>query len=59
MPVIVFTKAVGLIEVAPQDKVFKDHVCMIAEDTLDVNLGLPFYITIANLGKADVYVPKL
>lgn len=56
--VLVSAKAAGLIEVALHEKVANHHECMTAKGIMDTYPGRPFYITIANFGKAEVHLPK-
>lgn len=49
--VLVFTKAAGLVEVTPHEKVGKNHVYMTTKGIMDVYPLRTYYITTANFGK--------
>lgn len=53
-PVWIFRKAVGLMQVNPCKNVAKNHACKTVKGMIDVCLGCPSQISIANLGENDV-----
>lgn len=57
-PVLFFTQAAGLAEVALYEDVPKNNAYMKAKEVMDAYLGHPSYISTANSAKVDVLFPK-
>lgn len=58
-PVLVRTQSAGLIEVIPHANVTKIYAHMTSKGIMEVYPDRHFENTIANLGIADVHLPKL
>lgn len=56
-PVVVSTKAAGLIEVSPNEDVAETHTAIIARTNTNMFPGCPFNVNIAVFSKVDVYLP--
>lgn len=54
----VFTQAAGPVEINPYAHVAETHISTTAKGVIEVYPGRLFYNTIANLGRADVSLPK-
>lgn len=57
-PVLVSTKAAGLIKVFSHEKIAKHNAYTTAKGITDAYPDRPFYVTIANFSKFDVNLPK-
>lgn len=57
-PVLLSTKEAGLMSITAHENVAKIYACKAAKGIMDIKPGRHFFITIANLGKVDLHLPK-